>query len=151
MKDGEFTAGKPALNVMGEENVRPRKKVLIMTVNPVKASLVRFQVDLWGMAPMTATTPADALSMLERYEPDAVLFLDDGAKKVIESVIAVIQERFPYTSAVRIGVIDPFSQADHQLPIDAPAMQLRETLRVACCRKRGPHQKTEEVCDVAAD
>jgi hypothetical protein len=85
---------------------------------------------------MTAADPATALYALRQYEIDVMLLLCvDGAK----DLIATVQDDHPFTSVVTLGLPrDEFSRADMQLSASATAAQIKETLRQASCRKRGP-------------
>ena len=100
---------------------------------------------------MTAQDTSTALALLRRYEIDVALICAEGLAKLIDEV----QEEIPFTNVVVWGKeTDPFSRADVQLSATASAAKLRETLKQASCRKRGPatwrHKEVECVAAAVA-
>ncbi len=128
--------------------MRPRKKVLIVSGDIVKASLTRFQLCTWGFAPMTASNVTMAMMLLRKNDVDAMLVLGNA----FNALIADVHAQYDFTTVVTMGDGDDFSQADLRLNATASPAVLRETLKQATCRKRGPkpgYRLEEADCVVA--
>jgi len=124
--------------------VRPKKRILIVTPDMVKASLVRFQLATWGYAPLVATNDPQARELLKAEAVDVcAIFCNGMAPLMID-----IQRFYRSTNVLLVGAAEPLATPDVLLSERVTASEMREALRTLCCRRRGPHphqNQTQEV------
>lgn len=116
--------------------MRPKKRVVVLDENEVSLGMRAMALRIWGYSVYPAATAAELVQALESERIDAVLVVLPGERH--RAALKLAQEFRAMVMSLDVKANPPGSQSNVSLRVDTSAVEIRETLRILCCRKRGP-------------
>lgn len=134
--------------------MRPRRRLVLFSIDQPTLDTVGFALDLFGFRISTASTLLELDGILFYEQPQALLILEDYRPIDIDGVIRAARQRLPNlrTCALVRDLKRRWQVCQAEIVLVQPEIamiELRESLRILMNRKRGPKKQRPAVREVA--
>ena len=133
--------------------MRPRKKVLVVSANEERASVLRFTLDVWGFAVTCAPSPAEAFELLQAKQYEVLLceLPLTGIERLLDRGYEFDREMRSMVLAGMVRKVPDGLNADAVIQMkDFSPAYLLERMKILAARKRGPRFGVKPAASVPA-
>ncbi|HEY1767783.1 MAG TPA: hypothetical protein VGG26_09010 [Terracidiphilus sp.] len=125
--------------------MRPKKRILLIAAHEDRASELRYQLDLWGFAVMSAATAGEAREWFEAGRVELIVAEHNLAGFDVVPLLDGLRRANGWVPqlllAPRLTMAPEGAVADAVLTKGYTAEQLRHSVKGMAARKRGPRKK----------
>lgn len=134
--------------------MRPKKTILLMCPREVTASVLKYQMNLWGYRTEVIQTAEETLAAVKCSPFDLVIMMPSGIPGTHAAFMKAASE-IECIQADRLSVVRVFDSMDHLgawrlecavssiVPPRSSVEALRAAIKVLVTRKRGPRPQTK--------
>jgi DNA-binding response OmpR family regulator len=129
--------------------VRPKKRILYVDLDELRASRLRYTLMIQGYNVFSAETAAEASYLLQQASPiDAMLI--QGNFNNLAALLFDLHAQAPFVPQTVVAAKEQTGIIADLILRQPTVEEMLERLRFACARKRGPRRKQPMSADVRA-